>query len=383
MAEGAAAVSRRRSHNVDRTERVVASAPGKLILMGEHAAVYGRPALVAALDRRTTVTIQRGAGGVELDLTTLEYRESTSWPDLLDYCETKRSEWRRFSENPEAASVAALVGEQPAHVVRVALGETMRDLDIDPPAIRVEVSSEIPVGSGFGSSASVAVAIIGALLELVGEPIDKARVSRIALDVERRQHGRPSGVDHTAVLNGGLLRLERVQGRLEALALEVSSRRLEDLLVFHTGSPPESTGTVVAAVRVQRERDRDGFDDRLDRMERATRDFETGLADPASGDILLRSTRAFEGCLEELGVVPDAIAARIRRLEAAGGAGKISGAGTLSQNGAGALLVWPSPGSTSRRDGADLKDLLSRYQSFGGGDRTMIGAPGLSIEDRR
>ncbi len=363
-------------------DRVVASAPGKLILMGEHSAVYGRPALVAAIDHRTTVTVERRPQGVELDLVSLDHRETTEWRDVLAYANVKRSEWREFARDP-SAGFGDGDGEDPARLVRVALGETARELGVEaPPPVRVEVRSEIPVGAGFGSSASVAVAIAASLFELMGEPAEPARVAKVALEVERRQHGNPSGVDHTTVLRGGLLRLEPagsaisdVPGGLKASSLRPAPERIAELGVFHTGAPAESTGEVVAAVREKRDRDPAGFETVLDRMESETQRFEAGLAVPAGPDTAIAAMRAFEACLEELGVVPDDLAGVIREVEKAGGAAKISGAGALSPGGAGALLVC-------RPQGNDLSPSLEVFAAYTSPNRPLIGAPGLEIEER-
>src|SRR5262252_4539499 len=103
---------------------IAVSAPGKLILMGEHAVVYGRPALVAALDLRLTVRIApRAEGGVLLDLPGLDHREETSWEEIVGYARAARESWHAYSQEPGPERFRAVRGEDPAHVVKVALGE--------------------------------------------------------------------------------------------------------------------------------------------------------------------------------------------------------------------------------------------------------------------
>ncbi|MFY9820601.1 MAG: hypothetical protein WAM82_04415, partial [Thermoanaerobaculia bacterium] len=99
---------------------IAVSAPGKLILMGEHAVVYGRPALVAALDLRLTVRIApRADGAVLLDLPGLEHWEETTWPAIFDYVRSARESWHAYSQEPGPERFRAVRGEDPAHLVKV------------------------------------------------------------------------------------------------------------------------------------------------------------------------------------------------------------------------------------------------------------------------
>jgi mevalonate kinase len=329
---------------------VEVSAPGKLILMGEHAAVYGRPALVAALDLRLTARLTPRPGGeVRLDLPGLGHAEATSWSELRTYARAARERWSRYAERPAPAAFREVRGEDPAHVVKIALGEAAEALGggSDPEGACLRIESALPIGSGFGSSAATATAVVAAVLAFArfgseaGDP-DPEQITRLALEVERRQHGFPSGVDGATVLEGGVLWARRREsGELEIERIAVRSSLLRRLRVYDTGTPAEPTGAVVAAVRALRERDPGRHERTLDQMEAATHalraELESGDGDP---DQPLHLIREHEACLEDLGVVPREVRALVRRVEAAGGAAKISGAGSLSGSGAGSLLVY-------------------------------------------
>jgi mevalonate kinase len=69
----------------------------------------------------------------------------------------------------------------------------------DPPPLTVHITSTIPVASGLGSGAAVAVAILRALSEFLGQPIPDERVSALAYEVEKLHHGTPSGIDNTVI----------------------------------------------------------------------------------------------------------------------------------------------------------------------------------------
>jgi mevalonate kinase len=339
--------------------------------MGEHSAVYGHPALVAALGRRVRAEVVVGGSGVEFDLKTLGHREECTWQQIVDYSEEKSRAWRRFDAAAGSVSFDEVRGYDPAHVVKVALGEVVRECSEETlPGMRLVVDSEIPVGSGFGSSAAVAVAVVGASLRLLGRTTGPDQIARLVLMVERRQHGHPSGVDHAAVLHGGILRVSR---REPAIHLDVAQWVQRDLALFHTGTPAEETGEVVEAVRRLKEQDQPLVSRALDTMAMRVNDFESHLQtlQPDVGAVL-QVISDFERCLEELGVVPEAVRTSVRGLEENGAAAKISGAGALTGPAAGCLLVYRPPEATLGVD-----DALARYHPI----EAEIGVEGLRIEE--
>lgn len=330
------------------------SVPGKLILMGEHAVVYGRPALLAALDLRLRARVEDREGpGVRLDLPGLGLDRTVSWEAVRDHAAAARQRWERFRESPTAARFQQVRGDDPAHLVLVALGEAAAfEVEWDAgaePGLRLSIESAIPVGSGFGSSAAAAVATVAAYRRHRGRSLDGRTLDRITLEVERRQHGLPSGADHAAVLAGGVLWARKEEGDLAVLPLDVPSGPLSRLRIHDSGPPAESTGEVVAAVSARRAADREGQYAILDRMERATEAFREQLVrDDENAPILIAVLREYEACLEELGVVPEAVRRALRDVEAAGGAAKISGAGALTGSAAGGVILYAPHGDASR-----------------------------------
>ncbi len=352
---------------------VVARVPGKLILMGEHAAVYGRPALVAAIGLRASVRATGGGdSGVRIDLPDLDFRATAEWRELIAYAERARSDWRRYSDDPSPDRFGKLSTGDAGHLVRVALGEAARELD--PAQLRpmtLEVRSDLPVGSGFGSSAAVAVGVLAAALTLLDRQPSATTLDRLALEVERRQHGTPSGVDHNTVLRGGVLTVERDgEGGLVIESVDVRRSTLERFTVAHTGEPRETTGEVVAAVRDRRRQDPAAFERLLDRMGANVVSFARRLADERPDwSRLAELMNDYEECLEEIGVVPPSVRSALRAARAAGVAAKVSGAGGLSDPGAGSLLILKS-------ESGSLPPALASYRSH----PVRLGAPGLHIE---
>ncbi|HEV3074778.1 MAG TPA: hypothetical protein VHB47_10205 [Thermoanaerobaculia bacterium] len=344
---------------------VTVSTPGKLILMGEHAVVYGRPALVAAIDLRLRATfsvplappaasrplpeIAKIAEIVEIDLPGLAHRVTLSWGEVLAYARAARHGWTAYAARPDLAGFLELRGDDPAHIVKAALGEVAAALGEEAggaPGLCLRLDSELPIGAGFGSSAAAAVAVVAGYAAWRGrDDLDRDTIARLALEAERRQHGLPSGVDTTTSLHGGILWARRLHpsrgGALACESLAADSPLLRRLRVYHTGTPPEATGAVVAAVRTRRDRDPATYERLFDRMEAATRGLRAELSGAAERpERVTDLIREHQACLEALGVVPAPVRALVRRVEAAGGAAKVSGAGSLAGPGAGSLLVY-------------------------------------------
>ena len=382
---------------------VTVSAPGKAILMGEHAAVYGRPALVAAADRRLEARLTEVGGtsagtsaaavrlerltevggtsavrtsAVRLELPEVEVSETVGWSEIRAYARAARERWAEYERRPGPEAFGRLRGDDPAHLVKVALGEAADFLaDAVPPGVELSLRSEIPIGGGFGSSAAVGAAVAAAYLRLRGAEVGAGELERLSLEIERRQHGTPSGVDSATVIRGGLVWATRTtENRVVAEPVAVRSQHLDHVRIFNSGTPAESTGAVVAAMRARRDADPERFEHLLKRMEAATRmlrrRLESADETPAPHD-LITPMRDFEACLEELGVVPPRIRKIVREVERRGGAAKISGAGALSGVGAGSLLVYhPDPAAV---DAWTFLDGLERLD-------VQLGAEGVRVE---
>ncbi|HEY70501.1 MAG TPA: mevalonate kinase [Anaerolineae bacterium] len=152
----------------------IASACGKIILLGEHAVVYGRPALAAPLpDLRATAAASDLAEG-EPGSVCIEA------PDI-----------------ELAAWLHELSPDQPLAVI-VRLTRQALAIEKHPP-LALRVQSSIPVASGLGSGTAVSVAVLRALSAHWGHPLAPERQSALAFEVEKLHHGTPSGIDNTVV----------------------------------------------------------------------------------------------------------------------------------------------------------------------------------------
>lgn len=213
---------------------------GKLILMGEHAVVYGKHAVGTHLSR-----------GLSLRLRALKRA-----PGRLDPLRSLDSKAR------EAYRSAA------------------REAGVDPDRYGLTIASRLPVGQGLGSSAAFSVAASRALLAAAGRGAPDAEVLRLAGVMERVFHGTPSGMDAVMALGRGPV-IFRKGAPPERL---VPGRPLA-LVVILSGTSP-STRTMVEKVRRGCDRDRSTYGSLID----------------AAGDLVLQGLEAIRrGSLAELG----------------------------------------------------------------------------------
>ena len=145
------------------------SAPGKVYLFGEHAVVYGMDAICFAINLRTFVTVApNNTNSVKI--------ESTIGSTGMDF------------------NIHSYV----SHAI-----EKMRKL-VDIKGVTINIKSEIPIGSGLGSSAAVTVATISALNDLYNLNLTKTKIAKYANEVERTVQDRASPTDTYICTMGGL-----------------------------------------------------------------------------------------------------------------------------------------------------------------------------------
>jgi mevalonate kinase len=179
---------------------ISASAPGKIILFGEHAVVYGRPAIAAPvrqiMAKAVIIANPKGSpGSVHIQA--------------------------------PAIGLDAELGDLPAnHSLRLTIRNTLDSTGLSHlPACRLRITSTIPVASGLGSGAAVAVAVIKAVSSFTGRHLSDEEISQIAYETEKIHHGTPSGIDNSVVtfnrpiyyIKGNPIKLLRVRAPFSIL----------------------------------------------------------------------------------------------------------------------------------------------------------------------
>ncbi|PRA29194.1 mevalonate kinase family protein [Pseudomonas poae] len=323
---------------------IEASAAGKVILMGEHAVLHDCPALAMAIGLRCCARVStRNDPQITARSDALGLNRTYSREALLRYTEQVRRAWARYRLKPLSQDFARVRGSDPDHLLKCALGESLHHFtEANCLGLDLSVHSDIPLNAGFGSSGALAVCIPAAIASLYGCEATRTTLHRLAMNIERYQHGQPSGIDHTTALLGSIIAFQRDhQGALQAsrLPANIAALHLAGAQLYHTGSARESTGEVIVHTRARLAGRNNPL---LAKMRQTTAQFSQLLhAAQADRPQLLALISDYQRALEALGVVPESVCDVVRAVERAGGAAKLCGAGALSGEGAGCLLVFP------------------------------------------
>jgi len=218
---------------------VKTSAPGKVILFGEHSVVYRGLAVVLAIDRRVNVSAEpRKDGRLFIDALNLG---SSGF----------------FEEERYISLTGGVEGREQLKPIWVAAEGVMTRLGRRI-GINLTINSEFPIAVGLGSSAAAAVATVAAVNELLEGRLGFDEISLIAFESEKEVHGTPSGIDNTIATYGGGLVYEKGR-QVEQL------RDLGDVpfVIGNTGKS-RSTGRLVGQVSELRQRNREIVDSILD-----------------------------------------------------------------------------------------------------------------------
>jgi mevalonate kinase len=273
-----------------------ATAPGKVIIFGEHAVVYGRPAIAVPVTQvQAQAAIQAGTSGsgfrvIAADLGR-DYLLSEAGPD-----------------------------DPLARIVQLTLAHLGRP---SPPDATLRVASTIPLGRGLGSGAAISTAIVRALAQFFDQSLPPAEISTLVYEVEKLYHGTPSGIDNTVIafqqpvyfIKGEAIRRMRVG-------------RPFHLVIGDTGlvSP---THKVVGDLRRRWQADPDNYEGYFDEIETVANQarvaIEQGLPGLAALGKLMDENQEL---LESLGVSSPELDRLIKAARQAGALGaKLSGAG--------------------------------------------------------
>lgn len=295
---------------------IISSAPAKLILCGEHAVVYGRPAIALPLD------------GIRARVNILPGRTSCG---ILVIARDLRRRWWVAQNSTNALS------ELITNTLRHLGGEEA----LRTASMRITIRSGIPIASGMGSGAAVATALVRGLANHLGHSLPANDVSALVYASEQRFHGTPSGIDNAVIAfeqpiwfvrqaassaNTGAGDQSAAPAQLAPLIEPIRISQPLTLLIADTGvrSP---TRAPVGDVRVRWQADPAHYEALFDQVGVVAAQIRACLAEgnmPVLGELLSQN----HSLLQQIGVSSPELDALVAAATHAGAFGaKLSGAG--------------------------------------------------------
>lgn len=263
---------------------ITVSAPGKVHLLGEWSVVWGKPAILATVDLRVNITL------------------STS-------------------------SVASSTQSEIKKIVEPIVKKHLKIKTI--PSYNLAISSQLPIGAGLGSSAAISASYITALLTFLKVKWDLNLVNSLTYEAEKVFHGNPSGGDNSTVVFGGLVWFRKEDPNLkliQPLPFTIPAKLAKNFILINTGTPKETTKQMIAMTQELFDKKPKLKETFLTTQERLVRELLPALKDAGEKE-LIRIIREGEYNLDKIGVVSPYAKSIIRKIESAGGAAKICGAG--------------------------------------------------------
>ncbi len=300
--------------------------PGKLILSGEHAVVYGAPACALAVNK----TIQgeyksRTDNIVTIRNHDLNIEASLKLSEIISLREELLKRYQGFTNNQLSINQ---VLKKPIELCWFAIAQACVGATDWPPScgFDIQLKTNIPIGCGMGSSAALIINLILGVSHLFHLEFSQQKIYALALTTENLQHGYSSGLDIKLSLHGGI----HVYQNKCLMPIHVETLPFQ---YINSGKPQSTTGECVAFVKQQ------NFQKTLwKEFENTTLAFIAALQDQDSAQ-LIKTIQKNHRLLCEIGVVPTHIQQLIAKIEAQGGAAKICGAGSIRGDDAGMILV--------------------------------------------
>lgn len=328
------------------------TAPGKVILFGEHVVVYGCPALAAAIDSRTTLTFHRCSQKFHNDLLfKINFQDFTDEPFVILHSDLikdipfgkqnadirpyflSHSEKLLIEQNMPRSLIRSVA------VIFFSLFLTRKTKKMGDLGHSYEVTftSTLPINAGLGSSGAFCSIVAAFFLYLGGEIVesvlsgsDHLRIRSFAHELEKFMHNSPSGIDTAVSISGGLLKFQRFDNKYTLNEIDVlNPDYLPNLIVINTNRP-RSTAAVVESVRVFRQQNSGIFDRVFESIKSICEEGSELLSSPLGKTSLGHLSSLFSSNhkeLSQLGVSNEFLEEIVRRMELLGFGAKLTGAG--------------------------------------------------------
>jgi mevalonate kinase len=335
---------------------VKVSAPGKIHIMGEHSVVYNKPAILAAISKRCYIEAKKSEnieiespsfGNAFFDLD--ESRKLAKEADKL---------WEKCNEKNDFTELFDAIKNIREGVLKAGIGKILNEIGSDK-GVKLKIKSEIPIGSGLGSSASLAVALTKSLSELYEKNLSLENINKIAYKLEQYSHGTPSGGDNSACCFGNIIWFEKTPNKINFVGVG----NLKGFILVYVKKPEKTTGELVQDVRNLKGKYREK---RINKLGKSAEQMLAALQGKNKEKIKILM-RIAQKNLYELGVSCPEIDELVKSVNSIGGAAKLCGAG-----GGGFILCYHDDKKTLKEE-----IIRSGYTPM----EVEIGVEGVRIEN--
>jgi mevalonate kinase len=291
--------------------RVKASAPGKAILFGEHAVVYGKPAIAMAINKRACVEVLEGSTNkIKVNIRDLGINGHIDFDNEV------------------------IVSDSPKKGILKYILESIKKIH-DGSGMEINIDVNIPIGGGLGSSSAVTVATIAAVSAYNKIDLKEEEIAKYAHEVELKVQKSASPLDTTISTYGGLIYLEANAEDIVQLDIDYDI----PVVIGYTDTRGD-TGKLVEAVRIRRDVYPEIINPVINSIELITEEAKEAILENDKkriGELM----NINHGLLDALGVNTKELSGMVYTARNAGACGsKITGAG-----GGGSIIAYCPDGT--------------------------------------
>lgn len=308
--------------------------PGKIIIAGEYVGIFGEPIIITAVGLRTEVLVDSLNSG-RIVVTSDRFfgkRMEMSVEELINLWDSAKKDYLRYLDSGDIDFLLKYRSEDLLPAILAVAAAMERGFK---GGLNIKIGTDLPVGAGLGSSASMVSAVIGSVWTTLEKTFTIQQLNELAYLVERILNGRPSGGDNSGVVYGGWLKFKNEESKLNITRL--SNKVQEDgWWLIDGGKPEENTLEMINMVLRNKESKANLFDTLIARERQIIKMTEEQIN---KGQIDTQLMNESQLVLEQMGVVGEKGRALIDALWKHGVHAKISGAGGLKK-GVGTILAY-------------------------------------------
>lgn len=224
---------------------VKVSAPGKVHLIGEHSVVYGEPAILASIGERCFIEAEK-SDNVIIESKNFDFKLEFNLEEIRNYTEEMERLLEAGNKKNDFSELLSRTKDK-SNALKILVGKCLKLVGADS-GVSVVIDSEIPVGAGLGSSASINVSLVKAISKLHGKELSNEKVNELAYELEKFMHGKPSGGDNSACCFGGLIWFKKDKPNIIKSLKDEIPYKLENFVLVYTKTPEKTTGELVQMV---------------------------------------------------------------------------------------------------------------------------------------